>query len=212
MADDSNKKPADAGSSIDTTSPDALSTASPVKDAPGEESEQKKKGVKLPSAFKKFSHRFNIYLLFFVLVLVLAGAILVITAMASRSVKDPSAIGTQNLSSDTLKQLSNSDATVGDPKQVLNVQSNAVFADKVLVRGTLEVAGQIRVGGPLSIPGITVSGESNFDQLNVTKSSNVGGDSSIQGQLNVKRNLAVSGTGTFGGAVTAPQISTSTLQ
>jgi hypothetical protein len=213
--DESNKKQADSSaSSIDTTDPNALSSSSvPVQDAPGSENEQKKGKVKIPAPLKKYSHRLNIYLLFFVLVLVLAGAILIITAMAGRETKnDPNAINTQNLSSDALKQLSNSDATVGDPKSVLNVQSNAVFAGKVLVRDTLEVAGQIRVGGPVSMAGISVSGESNFDQLNVSRSFNVAGDASIQGQLNVRRNLAVSGGGTFGGAVTAPQVSTSTLQ
>lgn len=208
--DESNKKTADANS-IDTTSPDALSSSAPVAEAPGEGAAQKK-GVKLPGPINKYKHRLNIYLLFFVLILVVAGAILVITALAGKETKDPASIDAQNLSSEALKQLNNSDATVGDPKQVLNVQSNAVFAGKVLVRDTLEVAGQIRVGGPLSLPGITVSGESNFDQLNVSRSLNLGGDASVQGQLNVRRNIAVSGGGTFGGAVTAPQISTSTLQ
>ena len=214
--DNANKKPTDdatGGSSIDTTSPDALSSAAPVKEAPGSGTPDKKsRGVSLPGPLQKYRHRFNIYLLLFLLVLVAAGAILIITAMASRETKDPAAINSQNLSSDALKQLSNSDATVGDPKQILNIQSNAVFSGKVLVRDSLEVAGQIRVGGPLSLPGITVSGESNFDQVNVSRAINVGGDASVQGQLNVRRNIAVSGGGTFGGAVTAPQISTSTFQ
>ncbi|MDB5182128.1 MAG: hypothetical protein JWP13_891 [Candidatus Saccharibacteria bacterium] len=210
--DNANKKSADTGSSIDTTNPDALSSSVPVQDAPGTGGDQKKKGPKLSGPLRKYGHRFNIYLLFFLLVLVLAGAILVITALASRETKDPSAISTQDLSSDTLKQLSNSDATVGDPKQILNIQSNAVFAGKVLVRDTLEVAGQLRVGGPLSLPGITVSGQSNFDEMNVNKSLNIGGDASVQGQLNIRRNIAVSGGGTFGGPLTAPQISVSSLQ
>lgn len=167
----------------------------------------------MPAALQKYGHRFNIYLVLFLLILVVAGAVLVIMAMSAKEEKlDPTAIDSQSLSSETLKQLSNTDATVGDPKQVLNVQSNAIFAGKVLVRDNLEVAGTIRVGGALSLPGITVSGESNFDQINVQKALNIGGDASISGQMNVKRNLAVSGTGTFGGAITAPQVSTSALQ
>lgn len=201
------------GSSIDTTSPDALSSSSAAGAPATEPAPQKSKGVKLPGALQKYSHRFNIYLLFFLLILVLAGAIIVIIALSSRETKDPTSIDSnQSLSTDTLKQLSNADATVGDPKQVLNVQSNAIFAGKVLVRDNLEVAGTIRVGGAVSLPGITVSGESNFDSINVGKGLTVGGDTSVQGQLNVKKNVAASGGGTFGGPVTAPQISTSTLQ
>lgn len=208
-----NKEIKPDNASIDTTSTDALSGASSATTDASVQSEQPKKRGGMPGPLKKFSHRFNIYLLFFALVLVAAGAILVITALASRSsTDDPSAINSQNLSSETLRQLSNTDATVGDPKQILNVQSNAVFAGKVLVRDSLDVAGTINVGGALSLPGITVSGESNFDSLNVSRSLAIGGDASIQGQLNIRRNIAVSGGGTFGGNITAPQIATSNLQ
>jgi cytoskeletal protein CcmA (bactofilin family) len=218
--DNSNKdtSPADGttpeSNSIDTTNPDALSSSSSAVQATPDEaaSAKKSKSIKLPGALHKYRHRFNIYLLLFLLVLVVAGAILVITALASRDTKDPASITSQTLSSDTLNQLSNTDATVGDPKQVLNIQSNAVFAGKVLVRDSLDVAGTIKVGGSLSLPGITVSGESNFDSLNISKALNIGGDASLQGQLIVKKNIAVSGGGTFGGAITAPQISTSNLQ
>lgn len=200
-------------SSIDTTSTDALNGSNGQSSDNSGSSEPPKKRGGLPGPLKKFSHRFNIYLLFFLLVLVAAGAVLIITAMASKSTKDdPSAINTQALSADTLKQLSNTDATVGDPKQILNVQSNAVFAGKVLIRDSLDVAGTIHVGGALSLPGITVSGESNFDTMNISKALSIGGDASIQGQLNVKKNIAVSGGGTYGGAITAPQIATSNLQ
>jgi cytoskeletal protein CcmA (bactofilin family) len=208
--DNSNK---DSSNSIDTTNPDALSSASTTTPEQAPDNGKSSKGSKLPGPLRKYSHRFNIYLLFFVLILVVAGAVLVILAMSSKSTKqDPSAINTQALSTDTLKQLSNSTSTVGDPKSILTVQSNAIFSGKVMIRDSLEVAGQIKVGGPLSLPGITVSGESNFDQLNVNKALSIGGDASIQGQLTVKKNAAISGTGTFGGAVTAPQVTTSNLQ
>ncbi len=166
------------------------------------------------SAIKKLGHRVNIYLLLFILVLVIAGGVVLVTALSQKKEKaiEEKPIASQTLPPETLKQLANTDATVGDPKQVLNVQSNAVFAGKVLVRDNLEVAGQIKVGGALTLPGITVSGESNFDSIQVNKSFNAGGDASILGQLNVKKNIAVTGGGTFGGALTTPQISTSTLQ
>jgi cytoskeletal protein CcmA (bactofilin family) len=212
-ADDSKSLDGNTGS-IDTTSTDALNASSGSTGAPAADpnSGTKKKGFHLPGPLQKYGHRFNIYLLFFILIIVVAGSVLIITALAAKQTKDPSAINSQNLSSDAVNQLNNTSTTVGDPKQVLNIQSNSVFSGKVLVKDSLEVVGQIKVGGPLSLPGITVSGESNFDQLNVNKSLTIGGDASVQGQLNVKKNIAVSGTGTFGGAFTAPQISTSSLQ
>ncbi len=172
--------------------------------------------VSKPSLLKRFSQRVNIYLLLFILVLLIAGGVVLVSALSQQRQKatdeKEETITSQTLPAETLKQLANSDATVGDPKQVLNVQSNAVFAGKVLVRDNLDVAGQIRVGGALSLPGITVSGESNFDQVQVNKALNIGGDASILGQLNVKKNVSVTGGGTFGGGLTAPQIATSNLQ
>src|SRR5437763_1954401 len=133
--DDSKKKSSDdaadldaSNSSIDTTSPDALNATGSVHEETTGDAGPKKKGMGLPGTLRKFSHRFNIYLLFFLLILVVAGAIIVITALASKKTQDPTTINSQNLSSDALKQLSNSSTTVGDPKQVLNIQSNSVFS------------------------------------------------------------------------------------
>lgn len=161
---------------------------------------------------KKIRRHLNVYLLLFVLILMVAAGILVVTALSDDEETKAPTIANQSLSTDALKQLANTDTTVGDPKQILNVQSNAVFAGKVLVRGSLDVAGQINVGGALSLPGIVVSGDSQFDQVQINKGLNLGGDMSIQGQLVVRKNVSISGSGTFGGTVSAPQISTNTLQ
>lgn len=163
---------------------------------------------------RRFTGKFNIYLLGFILVIIIAGAIVLVTALSGRNAakQEEKTIATQTLDKNTLDQLANTDATVGDPKQVLSIQSNAVFAGKVLVRDSLDVAGTIRVGGALTLPGITVSGESNFDQVQVNKTLNIGGDASILGQLTVKKNISSSGSATFGGPLTAPQITTSNLQ
>jgi cytoskeletal protein CcmA (bactofilin family) len=164
-----------------------------------------------PSKLRLLVARFNIYLLLFVLV-VLIAIIVVGVSVYSNNNNTKKTIATQPLSSSTLKQLANSDATVGDPKQVLNVQSNAVFSGKVLIRDSLEVAGPLQVGGSLTLPGITVSGNSNFDQVQIRNTLGVGGNTSIQGQLSVQKTLSVSGGATFGGAITAAQISASNLQ
>lgn len=155
--------------------------------------------------------RANIYLLLFLAVIGVAVAILVLAALASRH-SSHSDITNQNLSPNALKQLANSDVTVGDPKQILNVQSNAVFAGKVLIRDSLEVAGPIQVGGSLNLPGITVSGNSLFDQVQVNKGLGIGGDAAVQGQLTVQKGLSVAGNGTFNGTVSATQLMANALQ
>lgn len=163
------------------------------------------------SLLQRILKRVNIYFMLFVFLLVIAGAIILVTYLASKKTNS-NTIKTQSLSQDTLKQLATTDVTVGQPKQVLSVQSNAVFAGKVLIRDGLEVAGPIQVGGSLSVPGITVSGNSVFEQLQVNKSMSVQGDTSIQGQLTVQKSLSVLGGATFGGSITAPTISVNSLQ
>jgi cytoskeletal protein CcmA (bactofilin family) len=163
------------------------------------------------SPLRHFISRFNVYLLLFLLLVVVAVAVVVVAFVMNRS-SNKTVVQTQSLTESTLKQLADRDVTVGQPKQVLNVQSNAVFAGKVLVRDNLEVAGTIQVGGSLSIPGITVSGNSVFDQVQVNRTLSVAGDSTLQGQLSVQKNLSVAGKGTFGGVLSAPQITANTLQ
>jgi cytoskeletal protein CcmA (bactofilin family) len=92
------------------------------------------------------------------------------------------------------------------------VESNAVFAGKVLVRDGLEVAGPLQVGGELALASVRVTGNSSFDDVQVANDLAVTGDTSVQGQLVVQRNLNVNGTGSFKGAVSAAQITTGNLQ
>ncbi|MCA9332643.1 hypothetical protein KDA00_02100 [Candidatus Saccharibacteria bacterium] len=153
----------------------------------------------------------NIYLLLFILILVLTGAIIFVGIQRNKKADVETTINTQPLTKETLEQLKGSEAKVGDPKQTLSIESNAIFTGKVLFRDSIDVAGTIKVGGSLSLPGLTVSGESNFDQIQANKLS-VSGDVSIQGQLTVQKNLTVSGGGSFGGGISAPVVSTQSLQ
>jgi cytoskeletal protein CcmA (bactofilin family) len=168
-----------------------------------------------PKRKKKFSPKslishINVYFLFFLFVVLIAGLIVYIGYQRDQDAQEEDEIFSQRLSPEELAELAGSDARVGDPKQTLNVESNTVFAGQVLVRDSLDVAGTIRVGGSLSLPGITVSGTSNFDQIQANNLS-IAGDTSVQGQLNVDRTLTVSGGATFGGAISAPGISVDTL-
>lgn len=165
-----------------------------------------------PSLFKRLWGKLNIYILLFILLILIVAGVMVGLFVKSRNGNSQpnGTISQQNLSQDALKQLANSDVTIGSSNQVLNVASNAVFSGSVLVRSNLEIAGALKVGGDLSLPGITVSGASKFGQVQADTLA-VTGPANVQGVLTAKHGLSVTGAGTFTGAVTAAQISTGAL-
>jgi len=103
-----------------------------------------------PSFFKRVSRRVNIYfLLLLVMILMMAGFIYY--AIRQNSSTSDNTLSTQELTQEDLDKLKNTDATVGDPNQTLSIESNAVFAGKVLVRDNMDVAGCVRRGWYLSL-------------------------------------------------------------
>jgi hypothetical protein len=169
-------------------------------------------GTEKTPLWKRLWQKLNIYILLFMLLVLIAGAVVVVLFVKSRNAADKQqgTVGSQNLSPNELKQLSNSGVTIGNPKQVLNVASNAIFSGSLLVRNNLEVAGSLKIGGQLNLPGITVSGVSKFDQIQAA-SLTVTGATNVLGQLTARHGLTVTGEGTFTGAVTASQISAGSL-
>jgi len=155
--------------------------------------------------------KINVYLLLFILIVLLACLVVFASLQRSRRENPTGPLDTQNLTQETIDQLEGSETSVGDPKQILNVESNAVFTGKVLIRDSLDVAGTIKVGGSLSLPGITVSGTSSFETIQA-KDLAIAGNTSIEGQLNVQGSLTVAGGASFGGPISAPQISVNDLQ
>lgn len=153
----------------------------------------------------------NIYLLLFILIVVLSAGVVFVGIQRNKKELAPTTINTQPLSNETLDKLKDSDAKVGDPKQTLSVESNAIFSGKVLIRDSLDVAGAIKVGGSLSLPGISVSGTSNFDQIQANNLA-IAGNTTIQGQLTVQKTITSSSGATFGGPISAPQITVQSFQ
>ncbi|HEX5796826.1 MAG TPA: hypothetical protein VFX86_00365 [Candidatus Saccharimonadales bacterium] len=153
----------------------------------------------------------NIYLLLFTLLIVLATVITFVAYQKTRqSAQDDSAVS-QNIDEAVLDQLRNTDVSIGDPKQILSVEANAVFAGSVLIRGDLESASQIKSQGRISTPAINVSGTGTFQTLQ-TNRLQITGDSQIQGNLNVQNTLSVSGSGNFGGTLSANKLNTRSLE
>ncbi len=217
--EDNKNKPADAAQSND----DSLETlesqttvvtdgVTPAGDTPAEADKKKKK--KKGPAVKGLAGRFNIYLLFFMLVVVIAGIVAVVSFQKSKDQQkkeENNSVSTTPLSDEELKKLRQTDVKVGDPKQILSVESNAIFAGKVLIRDSLEVAGQIKVGGPLNLPGISVSGNTSLDQVSINNLQ-ISGNTTIQGQLNVQNNVGISGSLNVGGTISAGRLNIENLQ
>jgi len=199
----------DPGTVIGPGSASAPLTPENPNQQPERPSNQTKKpfGERLRSALS----RVNIYLLFFILIMLVALLIIFVAWQRSRQENPDGVINTQDLTQETLDQLQDNETTVGDPKQILNIESNAVFSGKVLIRDSLDVAGTIKVGGALSLPGITVSGISSFETIQA-KDLTIAGNTVIQGQLSTQGSLTVGGGATFGGAISAQQLSINSLQ
>ncbi|MEO6761510.1 MAG: hypothetical protein ABI220_04010 [Candidatus Saccharimonadales bacterium] len=172
--------------------------------------DDKNSKAKKTSGFKHIASHINVYLLMFIFLLVIAGVIFGVIYLSNKK-QGNTEIKSQDLTQNDLKQLANSDVTVGGTKQILNVQSNAVFAGKVLVKDSVEVVGDLKVGKSLTLPSINVTGNSIFGDTQVNKGLSVAQDASVQGQLTVQKSLSVGGGGTFGGAISAPQITTGGL-
>lgn len=185
-------------------------TNQPIENPGSPSTDNDTKGRSLRGVFKLAT--INIYLLLFIGLIIIAGIVTYVGYEKNKSEEaKKDALLSEPLSQETLDKLKQSDVRVGDPKQVLSVESNAVFAGKVLIRDSLEVAGQIKAGGPLNLTGLTVSGSTNLNQIKTTKLE-VSGDSSIQGQLSVQNNVTIRGSLNVSGGLTAGQLTLSGLQ
>jgi cytoskeletal protein CcmA (bactofilin family) len=202
-----NKQPQqDDSNSLETL--EGSSEVTPVEKAPSEKLPKKKTGF--GDKLKGIVSRLNIYLLLFILIIVI-GLIIFFIVFNSAQDTQTGVTESQELTQEAIDELIGSDAKVGDPKQILTVESDSVFTGKVLIRDGLDVAGPIKVGGSLSLPGITVSGASAFDEVSINTLA-IAGDATVQGQLSVQEGLTVSGPVTFSGTFSAAAFAIESLQ
>lgn len=161
------------------------------------------------SPIKRLFRKVNVYLLIFVLLIVVAGAVTIVNYLNSQKAPPESSIESQGLTEDALKQLANTDASVGNTSQTLTIQGNAVIAGQTLMRGALNVAGNFQSGGSIQGPSLTISGASNLGEAQIN-SLQVATNTAVQGSTTL-RDLNVSGASSFGGAMTASQITVTKL-
>lgn len=166
-------------------------------------------GEKKVSSFRRLMRRLNVYFLMFVMLVVILGAYTTVTYLNSQKVAPEPGIQPQELTEGALKELANTDASVGSPSQTLTIQGNAIIDGQALIRGNLNVAGNFQSGGRLQGPSLTISGESNLGSAQIN-SLQVAQNVAIQGNTTL-RDLSVAGSASFSGAVTASQLTTSRL-
>lgn len=178
----------------------AAANPAPAAAAPGE---------KKPSALRRFMRRMNVYFLAFILILVVVGVVTAVFYLNSQKPASEPNLTTQPLTQDALKQLANSDASVGDTSQTLTIQGNAIIAGQTLLRGNLNVAGNIQSAGSIQGGSITISGNANLGATQVN-SLQVATNTAIQGSTTL-RDLSVAGKASFSGAVTVSDLTVSRL-
>lgn len=161
------------------------------------------------SPFKRIMRKINVYLLIFVVLVVVAGAIALVSFLNSQKPPEEAALESQSLTTEALQQLANTDASVGNSSQTLTIQGNAVISGQTLTRGNLNVAGNFQSGGGMTGPTLTVSGATNLGDTQIN-TLQVATNTAIQGTTTM-RDLNVSGATSFSGPMTASQITVTRL-
>lgn len=158
---------------------------------------------------KRIFRKVNVYFLVFMLLVVVAAVITIVNFLNSQNEPEEPNIATQQLSEEDLKELANTDATVGDASQTLTIQGNAIISGQTLMRGNLNVAGNLQTGGSINGPSLTISGQSNLGETQINDLQ-VAQNTAIQGTTTL-RDLNVTGTSSFNGAITAGQLTVTRL-
>lgn len=162
------------------------------------------------SPIKKIFRKVNLYFLIFMVLVVGAVVFMVLNYLNSQNTTTPeAALASQGLNEQALKQLANTDASVGNTSQTLTIQGNAIIAGQTLMRGNLNVAGKFQTGGGIQGPDLTISGKSTLSDVQADNLQ-VATDLAVQGNTTVS-GLSVAGAATFGGAVTVPELTVTKL-
>lgn len=158
---------------------------------------------------KGLTANFNIYLIAFMVIVFIALAITYV-ALNTNNTEGPTITG-QELTEEAFEELAQNESNVGDVNQTLTVEANAIFNGKVLVKDNLDVAGSINVGGPLTLPGITVAGTSAFEDVEVNNNLAILGNASVQGTLTVSGTTNIGGDLSVGGEFSASVITAESI-
>lgn len=156
-----------------------------------------------------------------VFLVLLAGSIALVLYVQDRNTDTESIRGedfpTSTLDESGFADLAGEQAEIDSTNKTLEIQANSVFDGTMLVRSSLEVQGQLRVGEELTLNDITVAGQATLNNADISQDLNVQGNAqfdgaaTVQQALSVNDNLDVTGNGAFGGSLSAGQIETGNL-
>lgn len=184
-----------------------ITPGSPGKSAytPPEQQGQKSAGL------KNFWRSVSIYFLAFIFIVLIGMAFVAVVIFSAKKNSTSTITSSQSLSQSQFEKLAGSAQTVGNSNQVLNIDANTIFKNQVLVQKDLDVAGNIKIGGSLDLPGISVAGGAKFAQINTNKLS-VSGATTLQGQLTSSSGLVIAGASTFSSSVSVNKLTVQNLQ
>ncbi|HET9850006.1 MAG TPA: hypothetical protein VFP35_00010, partial [Candidatus Saccharimonadales bacterium] len=154
---------------------------------------------------------FNIYFFVFIGIVVMAIGIIFFAVSASKKQQTTKTQKVPSLTSQQISALKGNTTLVGDAKETLDVQSNSVFEGQVLVRSDLSVAGTIKMGGALSLPTLKVGNSASLGATQVNGTLGATGDTTLQGNLSVQKNITVAGSASFG-SLAVSALSVTSLQ
>lgn len=161
------------------------------------------------SKLRLFLKRINVYLLMFILIVVVSFAIVAVYYLNSQKPVVVPGIENQELTEESLRDLANKDASVGNASQTLTIQGNAIIDGQTLMRGNLNIAGNLQTGGSIQGPSLTISGTSNLGTTQAN-SLQVATNFAVQGTTTLQ-DLSVTGSSTFNGPVTVSQLTATRL-
>ena len=193
-----------------TNSLDTLGMDEDIHYAAGEQPLDQQPKKRFSFNAKQLWRKMNVYLLIFVLLCVVTTIVFIVAYINSQ--KDPAVPVTalQDLSSKDLQEIASGNSNIGDPRYLLSIQSDAVFAGNALVKGDLNIAGNIQLGQSLSVPNMTVSGTTNLSTVQINNLS-VAGTTALQGRISIQDELSVGRSLNVGGSLVAAQVSTGAL-
>jgi len=216
---DADKKQSDPGQASQPNQPASDALGKPSEDvqatgsmSPGMASGDgdSSKPPKKLNPIKKILRRVNVYLILFVVTTLASVGVVAYTYLGSKKTPPPVTTSSVNLSESQLKQLANSNATVGGSGETLTVQGNAVFSGNVLVRSNLDVVGTIQMGGPLTLPGLNVTSSANLANTQISNLQ-VTGTSLFQNLVTIQNGLTASGNSSFTGTLTVGTLTASKI-
>jgi hypothetical protein len=203
-------------SSTEVSTDNANSLESGVEDAAANQAKEDEARLTQKKSFGDrmlaMSKGTNLYLLGFGVILVIAGLVTFIAITSDDTKEGGLSIDGGELTQEAIDELLKTDTNIGDVKETLTVEANAIFNGKVLVKDSLDIAGALNVGGTLSLTGLAVSGQTTLQDAGLSGSLSVGGNANISGTTAIESNLTVAGDVSVGGTLSAGSLNVQSIQ